>query len=123
MIVLISRQTRSSVKEIVTLDYIRTAHAKGAPENYIIRKHVLPNSRIVTVGTVGMAIPMFLSNAALVEIIFNLPGFSRLLLNALTYRDYNVIIACFTILAFIVIVGNSIADIFYAVVDPRIKLQ
>ncbi|MHA1746629.1 MAG: ABC transporter permease [Promethearchaeota archaeon] len=123
MIVLISRQTRSSVKEVVQLDYIRTAHAKGAPEDYIVKKHILPNSRIVTVSTVGMAFPLFLSNAVLVESIFRLRGFASLLLNALTFRDYNVIVASFVVLGFIVILGNLIADIVFAFVDPRIRLQ
>ncbi|MCK5345871.1 MAG: ABC transporter permease, partial [Candidatus Heimdallarchaeota archaeon] len=123
MIVLISRPTRSSVMEVVHLDYIRTAHAKGAPEDYIIRKHIMPNSRIVTISTFGMAIPLFLSNAALVEIIFQLPGFARLLINALTFKDYNVIISAFAVLSFIVVLGNTISDIMFAVVDPRIRLQ
>lgn len=123
MIVLISRQTRSSVKEIVELDYIRTAHAKGAPEDYIIKNHILPNSRIVTVTTIGMAFPLFISNAVLVESIFRLNGFATLLLNALTFRDYNVIVASFVVLGFIVVLGNLIADVVFAFVDPRIRLQ
>lgn len=123
MIVLIARQTRSSVMEVNYLDYIRTARAKGVPEKYIIRRHILPNSKIVTVGILGMAIPLFLSNAALVEIIFRLPGFASLLLSALTFRDYNVIVLCFIILAFVVVVGNTIVDIVTTIIDPRIRLQ
>ena len=69
-----------------------------------------------------MAIPLFLSNAVLVEITFRLPGFVNLLITALTYRDYNVIMACFSFLATFVILGNMLADIFYAFVDPRIRL-
>ncbi|MHA1675040.1 MAG: ABC transporter permease [Promethearchaeota archaeon] len=121
IIALISRQTRSSMLETMQCDYIRTAYAKGCSENRVRKKHAFRNSLIPVVTIMGMSIPLFISNLILVEYLYQLPGFAALFFLAFFFQDYNVLIAITTIAVSISVIGNFLADVAYALVDPRMR--
>ncbi len=116
-----TRFTRSSVLEVLSQDYIRTARAKGLAERVVIYKHALRNALIPIVTLVGLAIPGLFSGAVITETIFSWPGMGRALFDALLEKDYNVAMAALVFLAFLTALFNLLADLAYAVVDPRIR--
>jgi peptide/nickel transport system permease protein len=116
-----SRYMRSSMLEVMRQDYIRTARAKGLSSGQVIRKHALRNALIPIVTLLGLTIPTLLSGAIITEAIFSWPGLGNLGYTSVIDRDYPVVLAFVMMGGFMVIVGNLIADILYAVVDPRIK--
>lgn len=120
LILIISRQVRSSLLDSLSNDYIRTARAKGCSENQVIRRHALKNAMIPTVTIIGMSVPLFISNVVLVEIIFRLPGFASLFIASVRNMDYNVTLACISVFVIVVVFGNLFVDILYAFIDPRI---
>jgi peptide/nickel transport system permease protein len=119
---LIMRQTRSSMLEALTADYVRTARAKGLPRRQVIVGHALRNSLIVVVTIVGLELGALISGAVVTENIFVLPGFGRLTLDAVFTRDYPMIqgVVLFTATAYIMI--NLLVDLLYSVIDPRIRV-
>ncbi len=117
----VARFTRSSMLEIIRQDFIRTARAKGVPGRIVIMKHALRNGLIPVITLLGLYLPFLVSGAVLIESIFAWPGMGRLIVTAINQRDYPVIMATSLLLAFLVVVGNLLADILYAVVDPRIR--
>jgi peptide/nickel transport system permease protein len=119
---LIMRQTRSSMLEALTADYVRTARAKGLLRRQVILGHALRNSLIVVTTIVGLELGALISGAVVTESIFVLPGFGRLTLDAVFTRDYPMIqgVVLFTATAYIVI--NLLVDILYSVIDPRIRV-
>lgn len=119
----IARYMRSSLLEVVRLDYVRTARAKGLPEVTVIFKHAMRNALLPIITILGIQLPYLFSGAVLVESIFSWPGMGRLILSAITEQDTPVIIACFFVFTLLVVLGNLIADLLYAVVDPRIRLS
>jgi len=116
-----SRYMRSSMLEVMRQDYIRTARAKGLSSGRVIRKHALRNALIPIITLLGLTIPSLLSGAIITEAIFSWPGLGNLGYMAVVDRDYPLVLAVVMIGGFMVILGNLIADILYAVVDPRIK--
>jgi peptide/nickel transport system permease protein len=116
-----SRYMRSSMLEVMRQDYIRTARAKGLSSARVISKHALRNALIPIVTLLGLTIPSLLSGAIITEAIFGWPGLGNLGYTSVIDRDYPVVLAFVMIGGFMVIVGNLLADILYAVVDPRIK--
>ena len=116
-----SRYMRASMLEVMRQDYIRTARAKGLPESRVITKHALRNALIPIVTLLGLTIPTLLSGAIITEAIFGWPGLGNMGYQAVIDRDYPLVLAFVMIGGFMVILGNLIADILYAVVDPRIK--
>ncbi len=120
---IIARITRSTLLEVLSLDYIRTARAKGLAEVGVVFRHGLSNALLPVVTIVGLQLGYLLSGAVLTETIFNLAGLGRALFEAITARDY-VIVQGFTL---IIAVGfvfiNLIVDISYAFLDPRIRLS
>ncbi|MFK7927830.1 MAG: ABC transporter permease [Myxococcota bacterium] len=116
-----ARYMRSSLLEVVRQDYIRTARAKGLPERVVVLKHALRNALLPIVTIMGLSLPFLFSGAVLTEYIFSWPGMGRLTVEAIFAQDTPVIIACFVIFAMLVVLGNLIADLLYAVVDPRIR--
>lgn len=116
-----SRYMRASMLEVMRQDYIRTARAKGLPESRVITKHALRNALIPIVTLLGLTIPTLLSGAIITEAIFGWPGLGNMGYQAVIDRDYPLVLAFVMIGGFMVIMGNLIADILYAVVDPRIK--
>jgi peptide/nickel transport system permease protein len=116
-----SRYMRASMLEVLRADYIRTAKAKGLASSRVIFKHALRNALIPIVTLLGLTIPALLTGAAITESVFSWPGLGFLGVSAVVERDYPVVLAFAMIGGAMVIVGNLLADILYAVVDPRIK--
>jgi peptide/nickel transport system permease protein len=117
----VARYTRGQMLEVVRQDYIRTARAKGLPERTVIWKHALRNSLIPVITLLGLYIPFLFSGAVFVEMIFAWPGMGRIIVDAIFMRDYPVVMATSFVFAVMVILGNLLADILYAVADPRIR--
>jgi peptide/nickel transport system permease protein len=116
-----SRYVRSSTIESLGQDYVRTARAKGVDERRVLLGHVLRNALIPFVTVVGIDVPLYLTGAVLVETVFSWPGMGRLFYDALTSRDYPVLMGVLMLGAVLIILGNLIADVIYGVLDPRIS--
>jgi peptide/nickel transport system permease protein len=116
------RFVRADVMETMNQDYVRTARAKGAPENRVMRQHILRNAMLPVVTMVGMDIALLLGGAIFTETVFNLPGLGKLALDGITNFDLPVIQGVTVFAAVAVIVFNLMVDIMYAWVDPRIRL-
>ena len=115
------RYMRGSLLEVVNQDYIRTARAKGLSEFQVIGKHALRNALIPIITLLGLSLPFLLGGAVIVETVFAWPGMGKLTIDAIFARDYPVIIGTTLISGVMVILGNLVADILYAIVDPRIR--
>ena len=115
------RYIRSAVLEILEMDYLRTAKAKGIGRFLTINKHALRNALLPIVTVIGMQIPMLFGGAVIVEQIFSWPGLGLVAMNAITGRDYPVIMGVCLLSAVVVLVANLLTDIVYALVDPTIK--
>jgi len=120
---IIARMTRSSMLEVIRLDYIRTARAKGLKENTVISRHALKNALIPVVTVIGLQTGILLGGAVLTEIVFAWPGIGRLLVEAILARDYPVVQGVVLVVASMFIFVNLIVDILYAYLDPRIRYQ
>jgi len=116
-----ARYMRSSLLEVIRQDYIRTARAKGLPERVVILKHAMRNALLPIVTLFGLSLPFLFSGSVLIEFIFSWPGMGRLIVLSIFDQDTPVIIACFVIFSLLVVAGNLIADLLYALVDPRIS--
>lgn len=116
-----SRYVRSSTIESLSQDYVRTARAKGMDEQRVLLGHVLRNALIPFVTVVGIDVPLYLTGAVLTETVFSWPGMGRLFFDALTVRDYPVLMGILLLGAVLIVLGNLIADIIYGVLDPRIS--
>ncbi|OIN98919.1 diguanylate cyclase [Candidatus Desantisbacteria bacterium CG_4_10_14_0_8_um_filter_48_22] len=119
----VSRYTRAAMLEAIRQDYIRTARAKGLDENTVIYRHALRNAMLPVVTLIGFSIPGLIGGSFIIETIFAWPGMGRLGFNAIMARDYPVIMGVGVISAFLTLAGNLVADILYAVVDPRIRYR
>jgi peptide/nickel transport system permease protein len=117
----VARYTRGQMLEVIRQDYIRTARAKGLPERTVIAKHALRNSLIPVITLLGLYLPFLFSGAVFVEYIFGWPGMGRVIVEAITQRDYPVVMATGFLFAVMVVLGNLVADVLYAVADPRIR--
>jgi peptide/nickel transport system permease protein len=117
----VARYARGGLLEVIRQDYIRTARAKGLSERKVIFKHALRNAMIPVVTLFGLSIPFLLSGAVLVETIFAWPGMGRVIVTGILQRDYPVVMATTFLFATFVILGNLLADVLYAFVDPRIR--
>ena len=120
---IIARITRSSLLEVLGLDYVRTARAKGLAEPAVVRKHGLPNAMLPVVTIVGLQVGGLLSGAVLTETIFNLAGVGRALYDAITSHDFAVIQGFVLVISIGFLVVNLIVVISYAFLDPRIRLS
>jgi peptide/nickel transport system permease protein len=117
----IARQTRSSMLEIMKQDYIRTAWSKGLSERWVVLRHALKNGLIPVVTLLGMSFSLIIGGSVLVENVFNIPGVSRMVVNAVFVQDYPVIQGFVLIISIIVLVTNLVVDISYGWLDPRIR--
>jgi peptide/nickel transport system permease protein len=115
-----SRYMRSSMLEVIKQDYVRTARAKGLKESKVIYKHALRNALLPIITLIGFQIPSLFGGALFIENIFAWPGLGRLGVEAIFLRDYQMIMGVVMIGAVLVVIGNLVADILYAVADPRI---
>jgi len=117
------RHARSSMLEVIREDYVRTARSKGLSERDVLYKHALRNALIPIVTIFGLSIPFIFNGAYITETIFAWPGMGRLAVGAVFQRDYPILMGTTLVSAILVLLGNLIADILYAVVDPRIRYQ
>lgn len=117
------RYVRSSMLEVLQQDYIRTARAKGLPESTVIWKHGLRNALLPLITIIGLSFPFLLAGAVVTEVVFAWPGMGRVIIDAIFARDYPLIIANTMMAGVLVILGNLLADILYAVADPRARAE
>ncbi|MBI5328258.1 MAG: ABC transporter permease [Deltaproteobacteria bacterium] len=119
----LSRYMRSNMLEVIRQDYIMTARAKGLPETKVIYKHALRNALLPVITILGLSIPGLIGGSVIFENIFGIPGMGQLFYQAVMMRDYPVIMGVLTIGAILTLVGNLLADIGYALADPRIRAR
>ncbi len=117
------RYVRSSVLDVIRLDYVTTARSKGLPENAVIMKHVVRNALIPVVTLVALQLPAVFGGAIVTEQIFRIPGIGSLLIDAILRNDTPVVMAVTFVLSALVIVFNLVADILYGWLDPRISYR
>ena len=117
----ITRQTRSSILEVVHQDYVRTAWAKGLRERAVVIRHVLKNGLIPVMTLMGIGLSHILGGSVLIETVFNIPGMGRLSVEAIQSQDYAVIQAIILFVAVTVVTVNLIVDVAYGWLDPRIR--
>jgi peptide/nickel transport system permease protein len=117
----LTRQTRSSMLEVIQQDYIRTAWAKGLREQLIIVRHTIKNGLIPVVTTMGMHVSMIFGGAVIIETVFNIPGMGRLMRDAVFSYDYQVVQSGVLIIATVIVLTNILVDISYGWFDPRIR--
>ena len=115
------RMTRTMMLEVLRQDYIRTAWSKGLKERVVIMRHALKNALIPVVTLIGLQLPILVGGAVIMENIFNLPGLGRLLLNALSDRDYPVVSGVNLVFATAVVGINLMIDLIYPYLDPRVR--
>lgn len=115
------RYTRSAMLEVIKQDYIRTARAKGLTEKIVIYKHAFRNALIPIITLLGFWLPFLFSGAVMTETVFGWPGMGKMGYDAIFDRDYQLLMGVTLFLSMLTLVGNLLADIFYAVADPRIK--
>ncbi|MEX2374722.1 MAG: ABC transporter permease [Dehalococcoidia bacterium] len=118
----VARLVRISALEVNTLDYVRTARAKGLSEAAVQFRHVFPNSLLPLVTVFGLALSGIIEGALFVETLLGIPGIGRFLFEAVTSRDYDVIMASTVIFASAFVLANLLAEIAYGLIDPRIRL-
>lgn len=122
-IAILSRYVRSQMLEVVRQDYVRTARAKGLPEESVIYRHALRNALLPFVTMFGFLLPGLIGGSVIFEQIFAWPGLGRLGYEAILARDFPVILTINFIAAALTLAGTLVSDVLYAVVDPRIRLQ
>ena len=117
----IARMARSTMLEVLNLDYVRTARAKGVSEGGVVGRHALWNALLPVVTLIGLHLGLLLSGAVLTETIFALPGLGRLTITSVLARDYPVVQGVVVIGAVIFVLANLVVDVLYAWLDPRIR--
>jgi peptide/nickel transport system permease protein len=118
-----ARYMRTEMLDVLGQDYVRTARAKGLPEQLVLYGHALRNAMIPAVTVLGGLLPTLLAGAATTEYVFSWPGMGRLAVDAAVSRDYPVVMGLVLITAVLILVGNLVSDILYGIIDPRIRLE
>lgn len=116
-----ARYQRAAMLEVATQDFLRTARAKGLAERIVLVRHALRNALLPAITLFGLAFPLLLSGAVLVEKVFAWPGLGQLAVDAIHRRDYAVVTGAAIVTAVLVVLGNVIADVLYRLVDPRTR--
>jgi peptide/nickel transport system permease protein len=119
----LSRYMRSNMLEVIRQDYITTARAKGLPERTVIYKHALRNAMLPVITLLGLSVPGLIGGSVIFETIFSIPGMGQLFYMAVMARDYPVVMGILVIGAVLTLLGNLLADVSYAVADPRIRIS
>ena len=119
----IARMTRSSMLEAMTMDYIRTARAKGVSEFMVVFKHALRNAILPTVTYLGTLIAALLTGSFIVERLFAIPGIGKYFVQSVGDRDYNIILGITVFFGIFVVLCNILVDILYVIIDPRVKFE
>jgi peptide/nickel transport system permease protein len=118
----VARMTRSSMLEVLSQDFVRTARAKGLPEPYVVLRHGLVNAMVPIVTVMGIMVGALLGGAVVTEQVFSSPGLGRLIIGAVLSRDFPVIQGGLLFLALIYLSVNLAVDLLYAAIDPRVRL-
>lgn len=119
----ITRTTRSSMLDVVRQDYIRTSRSRGVPQRVITYSHALKNALIPVLTAVGLRFGALLAGATLVETVFSIPGVGRFLVDGVLKRDYPVVQGTILVMAITFVLVNTIVDLLYAAVDPRVRFE
>jgi peptide/nickel transport system permease protein len=122
-IAVLSRYVRSQMLEVVAQDYVRTARAKGLPEEQVVYRHALRNALLPFVTLLGFLIPGLIGGSVIIEQLFAWPGLGRLGYDAILARDFPLILTINFFAAALTLAGTFLSDVLYAVVDPRIRLE
>jgi peptide/nickel transport system permease protein len=117
-----SRYMRSNMLEVIRQDYITTARAKGLDERTVIYKHALRNALLPVITLLGLALPGLIGGGVIFETIFAIPGMGQLFYQSVMMRDYPTIMGILVIGAVLTLLGNLLADLFYSIADPRIRV-
>jgi peptide/nickel transport system permease protein len=120
---ILTRLVRASMLEVLKLDYVTTARAKGVRERWVVLKHALQNALIPTVTVIGLQIGFIIGGAIVVETLFTVPGLGQFGINAISGRDYPQVQAFILVTALVFVFSNLAVDILYAVLDPRISYE
>lgn len=123
MVGYVARASRSSMLEVLGEDYVRTARAKGLRRKVIILRHVLRNALIPIVTVIGLYLGLLIGNSVLTEIVFNRPGLGKLIVEALSERDYTTLQGLMVVFAFFIVFVNMLTDLTYGLIDPRVRHQ
>jgi len=118
-----SRYMRSATLDVISQDFVRTAQAKGLAPRRVLMKHIVGNAMVPMITLAGMQLPTLLGGALVTETVFTWPGMGRLFLDSLGYQDYPVVMGLLMFSAILVLIGNLLADLLVAFVDPRIRLD
>ncbi|MFN2563737.1 MAG: ABC transporter permease [Gemmatimonadaceae bacterium] len=119
----VARYQRAAMLEVIELDFVRTARAKGLPERSVVGRHALRNALLPVITLIGLALPALVGGAVFVETVFSWPGMGRLAAEAIAGRDYPLITATVAIGGVTVTLGSLLADVLYAVADPRVRVR
>jgi peptide/nickel transport system permease protein len=119
----ISRQARSGMLEVLKSDFVRTARAKGVPERHVVWRHAVRNGMMPIVTLLGTALPVLLAGSVFIEVVFNIDGFGRLMVESIIQKDYNVVMGIQLIVAVLTLIGLLLTDLIYAAMDPRISYK
>jgi ABC-type dipeptide/oligopeptide/nickel transport system permease component len=117
----ITKIARTNVVDVLGEEYIKVASLKGCSDDRVFQKHALPNALIPILTYTGLQVAVLLQGAILTETVFSWPGLGRLLVDAVSHRDFNLIQGCVVLFALVVSIANLIVDISYAIVDPRVR--
>ena len=120
---IIARMSRSSVLEVLSQDYVRTARAKGLRERAVVGKHALKNAMLPVITVIGLNFGLVISGAVLTETIFSLTGVGRTLVDSITSRDYTLVQGFTVVIAAGFVLINMVVDILYGYLDPRIRFN
>jgi oligopeptide transport system permease protein len=117
-----ARLTRASTLDTIRQDYVRTAWAKGLSERLVVMKHVLKNSLIPVVTTLGPTFAFLVTGSVIIETVFNIPGIGRAFVVAVTSRDYPMILGTTVLFSIVIAIANLVVDVLYVFIDPRVRL-
>jgi peptide/nickel transport system permease protein len=117
----IARYQRAAMLEVIDLDFVRTARAKGVPERTVVTRHALRNALLPVITLLGLALPAVVGGAVFIETVFSWPGMGLLAAQAIGARDYPLITATVAVGGIAVTIGSLVADLLYAVADPRVR--
>ena len=120
-VALIARMTRTSMLEVLSEDYIRTARAKGQSERKVLFRHALRNAAVPIVTVIGLAVALLIGGVIVTESVFTIPGLGRLTVDAVLARDYPTIQAVILLFSFVYVMINLTVDMMYTLLDPRIR--
>jgi peptide/nickel transport system permease protein len=119
----VARYQRAAMLEVIELDFVRTARAKGLPERSVVGRHALRNALLPVITLIGLALPALVGGAVFVETVFSWPGMGRLAAEAIAGRDYPLITATVAVGGVTVTLGSLLADVLYAIADPRVRVR